>query len=145
MQKTSRDRPIKGETEHRKDQCAYYKMSIKKKTGCASGIVDFCIPYAVHIINDPPLSFFHSSFLSYGMDPFAMSTIQNALTAKLTSPSVPICPRREVTQVIYTAIVFAILIAVWSGLRLYARSLRQLSLNTEEALFSLPCVDSTAC
>ncbi|KAH7136725.1 hypothetical protein B0J13DRAFT_625367 [Dactylonectria estremocensis] len=56
-------------------------------------------------------------------------------TEKLTTTTVPLNSRPEVRQALLTVIVFCVLIAVWSALRLYARRVRHTPLNVEDTLF----------
>ncbi|KAF7550135.1 hypothetical protein G7Z17_g5908 [Cylindrodendrum hubeiense] len=56
-------------------------------------------------------------------------------TEKLTTTAVPLNSRTEVRQALQTVIIFCVLIAVWSALRLYARRVRHTPLNVEDALF----------
>ncbi|KAK1762011.1 hypothetical protein QBC33DRAFT_552908 [Phialemonium atrogriseum] len=55
---------------------------------------------------------------------------------KLGTTIVPLSSRPEIAQIVNTAIVFCVLIGIWSGLRVYARRVRHISpLNTEDVLF----------
>ncbi|KAL1857639.1 hypothetical protein VTK73DRAFT_8021 [Phialemonium thermophilum] len=59
---------------------------------------------------------------------------------KLTSTVVPLAPRSETGQIIHTAIIFSVLIAVWSALRLYAKRMRGTPLQIEDGLFYISVV-----
>lgn len=55
---------------------------------------------------------------------------------KLGTTIVPLSSRPEIAQIVNTAIVFCVLIGIWSGLRVYARRVRHIApLNTEDVLF----------
>ncbi|KAI2610066.1 uncharacterized protein GGS25DRAFT_244581 [Hypoxylon fragiforme] len=54
---------------------------------------------------------------------------------KLTTVTVPLAPREEVAQCIRTTIIFSVLVAVWTGLRLWSRRIRQLPINLPDIFF----------
>ncbi|KAF5001739.1 hypothetical protein FDECE_10872 [Fusarium decemcellulare] len=54
---------------------------------------------------------------------------------KIATTVVPLSSRKEVHQSLQTVIIFCVLIAIWSLLRLYARRVRYTPLNVEDALF----------
>ncbi|KAI5925280.1 hypothetical protein F4810DRAFT_659796 [Camillea tinctor] len=54
---------------------------------------------------------------------------------KIQTTVVPLSTRPEVTQSLHTIIIFSILIAIWTGLRVYSRRIKKLPLGVEDGLF----------
>lgn len=56
-------------------------------------------------------------------------------SGKLTSHIIPLAHRTDVYQFLWTAGVFCVLVAIWTALRIYSRTVRQMPLGLEDMLY----------
>lgn len=64
---------------------------------------------------------------------------------KLTTTVVSLPSRDEVHESMRTVIIFAVLVAIWCGLRLYAVRVRGQPMKVEDSLFYVSVVGFTVC
>jgi hypothetical protein len=74
----------------------------------------------------------------------AVETDPTDNNGQFTTTIIPLAPRADVHQFIWCAGVFLVLVSIWTGLRIYSRSIRRLDLGVEDALYYASVVSSRA-
>ncbi|KAK2606944.1 hypothetical protein N8I77_005663 [Diaporthe amygdali] len=70
----------------------------------------------------------------------AVETGSTSSDEKFTSTIIPLAARADVHQFIWCAGVFLVLVTVWTGLRIYARSIKRLPMVLEDILYHVSVV-----